>query len=324
MPPTVFVCGTTGCQGSAVAAALLSRGASVRSVTRDPTSPAAVAAASKGIHLTPGNYDDPEALRAALAGCAAVFLNFMPDFADPGANLRQAKLILATALAAGATHVVYSSGLGVDRIPHILATTGQPPAPESEGGTSSSPMQAILQSKRDIELAVQSANFPAWTVLRPGNFMANYAEPFVRMYQGLTSATGTWTAALPSPEDVVIPLVDTLTIGTWSSEALLDPTRFNARTIPYADEKLPLGTIFRKLRRATGKDLRLVAMATDEVEARRSDPFVAGQRAMALMDGLIDMDEPRGWGLPASSFDAFLAREKDALDKTYANVPAIQ
>ncbi|KAL6857848.1 hypothetical protein ACO1O0_005291 [Amphichorda felina] len=304
MSPTIFVCGATGTQGGAVARHLLTTGATVHALARDPTTPKAKALASLGVKLWHGDFDNAEALAAALAGTQAVFLNFMPDFTDLGANLRQADLIMRTAAAAGATHAVYSSGIGIDR------------ADEFEFFDKDSMLAALLASKVDIERAVRSSSLPTHTVLRPGNFMANYVDPFARMQVSGLADTGRWTTALQP--GVVLPLVDTATIGAVSAAALLDPARFHGVTLSYADEMLTMGEIVSKLAAVTGRDLQMVPMTDEDIDAQKAtNPFVGGQLAMRSMAKFIDMDEFKAWNFPLSSFDKYLEREKEAVKATY-------
>ncbi|KAK4120581.1 hypothetical protein N657DRAFT_674237 [Parathielavia appendiculata] len=98
MSQAVFVCGTTGIQGGATARALLTKGVSVHSVTRNASSARTKEITAFGVKFWPGDFDSEEALKSAIAGTSSIFLNFFPDFTDMGANLRQAKLIMLIAL----------------------------------------------------------------------------------------------------------------------------------------------------------------------------------------------------------------------------------
>lgn len=304
MAPNVFVCGATGTQGGAVARQLLTAGATVHALARDPSSSKAQALEALGVKLWHGDYDNEAVLKASIAGTQAVFLNFMPDFTDLGSNLRQAQSILRIAKESGATHAVYSSGVGVDR------------ANEYDFFDPNSMLAAILASKVDIERALRDSGLGTYTILRPGNFTANYIDPFARMQVAGLADTGCWTTALKP--DVKLPIVDTLTIGTVSAVALLDPKRFDGVTFTYADELLPIGDIISKLAAATGRDLQMVTMSDEEIDAQKvTNPFVGGQLAMRSMSKFIDMDEARTWGFAVHTFDEFLEREKEAVKATY-------
>jgi len=306
MAPAIFVCGATGTQGGAVARHLITRGATVHALVRNSSSPRAKALeALDGLRLWPGDYADETALRAALAGTSAVFFNFSPDFADMGANLRQAELIIRLGRDAGATHFVYSSGVGMDRLD------------EFDFFDPASMVGALLHSKLDIERAVAKIGPGAtYTILRPGNFMANYVNPFAQFQVMGLADTGRWTTALQP--DSQLPLVDTLTIGEVSATALLDPKRFHGVTFTYSDEILPIGDVIAKLAAATGRDLQMVPLSDEEIEAQKTtNPFIGGQLLMRSMAKFVDMDEVKKWGFATRTFDQFLEREKEAVRATY-------
>jgi len=301
--PTVFVCGATGTQGGAVARHLRAKGAEVHALVRDPSSPKAKAIESLGVKTWHGDFDNEDALKKAIAGCSAVFLNFMPDFTDLSANLRQAKSILSIAKDAGVKHVVYTSGFG----PGVAEKS---PSWDPEGI-----IALILASKKDIEAETRASGLKYWTILRPGNFMANYIDPFVRMYDGLVEK-GTWFTALS--EETVLPMVDTETIGAFSTAALLDPERFHEKEISYADEMITLGYILKKLSEVTGRELRAVTLSEDEIqEQSKTNKSITAQLVMRHMSDLVDIDEVKKWGIPLSTFDAFVEREKARVLATY-------
>ncbi|CAI6096650.1 hypothetical protein V2G26_016467 [Clonostachys chloroleuca] len=306
-PQAVFVCGATGTQGGALARQLLSKGIAVHAVARNLASPKAKAIESQGAKLWHGDFDNESALRDALAGTAAVFLNFMPDFNDASANLRQAKLIIRLAQAAGVTHAVCSSGMKPDRLKELLVDV-----PEDTF------FSQIMRVKLDIEKEV-SLGFQTSTILRPGFFMANFMQPLVMMYPDLTS-TGKWTTALLA--DTRLTLTDTETIGVFAAAAVLDPERFNGKDIHFCDELLTTEEIAQKLKAATGKDIERRTLPEEDVQAQKeANPFIRGQLAMRTMARDVSMEEIKGFNLPLSTFDAFLTREKETLDITFANVP---
>ena len=305
--PIVFVCGATGTQGGATARQLLHSGATVHALARDPSSPKAKALEALGVKLWPGDFDNEAALRKATEGAEAVFMNYMPDFTDMGHNLRQAQLLMRIAAEQGTVkQVVYSSGVALDKM--LQSPLVDP----------NSLLYALLKSKVDIEEAVQNSGLPSWTILRPANFMANYVNPLAKRQVSGLASTGRWTTA--NLRDGLMPLVDSHTIGRFSAAALLDPERFGGKVVTYADEFLSMGDVVRKLAEVTGRDLQMVSMSEEEVEARKAvDPFVAGQLAMGEMYKYVDLDEVRSWGIPLTSFDQFLEREKEAVEATYLN-----
>jgi uncharacterized protein YbjT (DUF2867 family) len=307
-PKTFFICGVTGTQGGATARGLLARGASVHSVVRSPDSAAAQAIAAQGAVLTPGHFEDEAALRTAIAGTDAVFLNFMPDFADMEGNLRQAKLILRIAAEAGVKHAVYTS---------TMEYRGME---EREPWYKDSVFKLVLKSKQDIERAVQEAGLPYWTILRPCFFMSNFIQPFAT-YFGIVPS-GRWTASYRS--DSVIPMVDTETVGIVSATALLDPVAFDKRVITYADELLSVGYMFKRISEVTGRDVRLDPVSDDDIVAQREKNPLIGSQYIGREYGPqnIDMEQVKNLGLPLSSFEKFLVREEKQFLDTYKDVPA--
>lgn len=300
--PKVFVCGITGTQGGAVARRLLSENVAVTALARDLSSPQAQSIEALGAKLFPGNFDDSSALEQALAGCTAAFLNFSPDFNDWTAELRWAKSIIAAARNAGVKHILYSSGFAVN-------------APERlEHWDPDSVMAIVLLSKQSIEKEVRDAGFNYWTILRPGNFMANYLPPKVIMYGDLPQS-GIWHTALL--KETTLPMVDEDTIGRFASAAILSPTKFTGQEIELADELLRPEQILERLSATAGRQLKAEYMSDASIEEKKSNPFILGQFAMRDMVQFVDMEKVRSWGVPLSSFDAYLERNKDFVKKTY-------
>ncbi|KAH6888001.1 hypothetical protein B0T10DRAFT_549284 [Thelonectria olida] len=300
---TVFVCGATGTQGGVLARHLRAKNIQVHALARDPASDKAKALESIGVKLWAGDYDNTDALTAATVDCNAIFINLMPDFTDLTAEARWTKNILDAGKAAGATHVVYSSGFGVSET-HKMKYLDQQGI-----------VAIILRSKLGVEKQVQDSGYASWAILRPGNFMANFIQPLVRMYAGLVEQ-GVWASAL-LPESM-IPMIDTETVGKFSSSAILKPERFHGKIITYADEFLNAAQIVEQLSHATGRELKVVHLTEEEVDAQKGvNPFIGGQLAMRDMDQFVDLEDVKEWGIPLGTFKEFLQREKDAVEKTY-------
>lgn len=300
---TVFVCGATGCQGGAVARYLRSKDVEVHALVRDPTSKKAHDLESIGVKLTPGDYDNKEAIETAMAGCTAIFLVLMPDFTDLTKERTWAKNIYSAGKAAGVKHAVFSSGFSANE-PDKLAAL--------KPGTF---VDTVMRNKQVIEIETRTAGFEYWTILRPGNFMANYFEPFVMMYPSLVNE-GVWTTALTPT--TLLPKVDTVTIGRFGGEALLNPERFHEKEILYADEWLTPDEVMEKLSKAVGRELKTNFLTDEEIDAQKdTNPFITGQLIMRDMGKLTSLEEVKKWGIPLSSFDEFLEREKEAIWETY-------
>ncbi|CAH0048059.1 unnamed protein product [Clonostachys solani] len=300
---SVFVCGATGIQGGALARHLIHQGSAVHALTRDPGTAKSKTLEALGVKLWQGDYDNEKALREAISGTNTVFINFMPDFSDFGANLRHAKLILGIAKQVGVTQIVYSS----HSVPDIGALTYYDP---------NSMVAVIHNSKKDIEKEVKAAGFKYFTILRPGYFMTNVLAFHNIMFPGLAETGATVTSLRP---DTNIPLLDDETMGVFPSAVINDPERFNGKEILYADEYQTVTQIFEKLSKVAGRELKMVPMSDEDIEAQKtSNPFIGGQFIIRDMEKIYDMDEVKSWGLPLSTFDKFLEREADAIRAVYS------
>ena len=124
---TALVTGANGFLGSAVVRALLADGTAVRALVRPGSDRRNLTGLDVGV--VDGDVTDPESLRRAAAGCAAVF-HVAADYrlwvADPRpmyrANVDGSLNVLEAAASAGATRMVYTSsvavlGINKDRTP---------------------------------------------------------------------------------------------------------------------------------------------------------------------------------------------------------------
>ncbi|KAG4271009.1 hypothetical protein FPRO04_02990 [Fusarium proliferatum] len=301
--PQIFVSGATGCQGGSVARYLRSKDIAVHALVRDPNSDKAKALETLGVQLIPGDYDNKAALGEAMKGCTGLFLVLMPDFTDLTAERRWATNVLNSGKEAGVKHVIFSSGFSAGNPDQLTAM---------EPGSFT---DIIMRNKHAIENQTRDAGFEHWTILRPGAFMANYVEPFVRMYPDLVDKGVFATAMTPN---TVLPLTDTVTIGKFGGEAFLHPAKFHGKEITYADEWIEVEAILQKLSKAVGRDLKGEYLSDEEImDQKATNPFIAGQLVMRDMAKLATKEEVEVWGIPLSTFDEFLERETQALHETY-------
>lgn len=301
--PIVFVCGATGTQGGALTHHLLQKGIKVQAITRDINSTTAKNLLSLGVSLTEGNFDDEQCLLRGMTGCTTLFLNLTPNPTNPTGELDQAKRILGVAKKVGINQVIYTSALGTtnpERLRHWN--------PNSFVGM-------IVLGKQVIENQVRDSGFEQWTILRPGNFMSNFLDPLVRMYQGLVE-TGTFTTAFT--KETVLPMVDPNDIGKFAAAAVMEPTRFNRKEIEIVSQMMGVEAVMQDLSRATGKTLSVSFLSEEEVEVQsRQKPFLAFQVAMRDLSQFVDMEEVKKWNIELGTFAQFLEREKERVDKTY-------
>lgn len=304
--PTVFICGATGSQGSALAHQLRRLDWAVHTTVRDPSSPAAQALAAAGVQLTPGDWDDDAALAAAMAGCDKLFLCLLPDFSDPTRELRQANVMVRLAREAGVRQVVASTSLGVFTLEDEAAKGGVVPG---------SLMAGHLANKKGIEETVRNGGFESWTFLRPAFFMANFLEPKVARYPEPRDK-GTWTTAM-TPE-APLALIDHADIAAFAVAVFQQPERFHDRAFGLASEMLTVQETLDALGEAAGKPLKAVFMTDEEIaeKQRTSNVFTNSQVSLRYAAKYINMDEVASVIRP-TSFRRFLERENEAVKSTY-------
>lgn len=308
MPSTqVFVCGATGTQGGVTARHLIAGGAKVHALTRDASSAKSQALEALGVKLFPGDYENAEALAAALAGCDGVYLNFLPSFHDLTQEVRHASLVVAAARAAGVRHAAYASFMSHDELPQTAAFADIPLA------------RPFFEAKETVFRSIVNAGFDTWTRLQPGKFMGDFIHPGVPMFPDL-AGSGVWRSAI-RPEDE-IHLVDPDDIGIVSAAALLDPEKSNGQQVDIFSEILTPPQLVAALVKASGKKISIEFLSDEEVKARQdAEPFLAAQLLTRYSGAGIPIETAKKWGSKCQSFEAFLAKNKDLVDSTFAGVP---
>lgn len=116
---TILVTGATGNIGSQVVQHLVSRGADVRALVRDPSK----ASLPAGVDIAKGDFLDVESLRAAISDVSTLFLlnAVVPD------EFTQALIGLNVARSAGIERIVYFSVIHPDvyvNVPHFAGKYG--------------------------------------------------------------------------------------------------------------------------------------------------------------------------------------------------------
>jgi uncharacterized protein YbjT (DUF2867 family) len=142
---TILLTGATGTVGGAVLARLAGTGVPLRALTRDAAKAGALRA--RGVEAVVADLLQPETLRPAVAGAAAVFL------ATPihPAQVAQARTVLAAAAATG-------------RAPRLVRLSVQKASHQA-------PMR-VGRQHAEIEALVRASGLP-YTLLRPQSFMQN-------------------------------------------------------------------------------------------------------------------------------------------------------
>ncbi|KAK4443467.1 hypothetical protein QBC34DRAFT_361897 [Podospora aff. communis PSN243] len=311
--PTVFVTSATGTVGSALARQLLDLDYTVHFTTRSPSSPSALSLTTLGARVfpSPSGWDDTTALTTALQSCTHLFLNTFPNFTDPSQEVTQATSILRIAKTSGVSHVVYSGALPTYNLPQWN------PSHWSAG---------IRLAKMEIEGAVREAGIQHWTVLRPGYFMANFlGEKTGFQFPGVRE-TGEFLHGFGKAREEVLPLVDERDIARFAVAAFEEPGRFHGKEIAVASEGVEVGRVMEVLRRVSGREVRGVYVSGEEREGKEGRVRMALENQVSFegLDGLVDWEALKRWGVELGTFEAYLEREREAVEETYGGLNKVE
>ncbi|KAK4143143.1 uncharacterized protein C8A04DRAFT_37694 [Dichotomopilus funicola] len=305
---TIFICGATGLQGGALARQLRALNWTVHTTARDPSSPAATALTSLGVHVHAGSWNDTAVLTTALTGCDLLFLNLVPDITNPDAERQDGETILAAATAAGVQHVVYSSGIDMPvlkRDPsHFLSV--------------------VFRSKLELERGLQAGDsvpfiFPRWTILRPGFFMSNFLAPRVNMLYPGSTQSGAFTVGFRPTSG--LPMIDHEDIARFAVAAFQDPDRFQGRVVDVISQTVTFERAMKIIGGAAGREIKVEYLTDEQIkEGIPTNPLLAMQEELRDVRPLGDKDAKevaKGWGVEVGTFEQFAEREKAAFEETY-------
>lgn len=154
---TIAVTAASGQLGAAIVKALigLQTGETIIGLARTPEN-----AGELGVETRPGDYDDPEQLRASLEGVDTVLL--VSGMAAPDVRIGQHRNVIDAAKAAGVGKIVYTSVQGADE------------------GTAFSP---IIQSNRQTEADIRESGLN-WSIGRNGIYIEPDVE-YIETYKKL-------------------------------------------------------------------------------------------------------------------------------------------
>jgi uncharacterized protein YbjT (DUF2867 family) len=306
--PTVFVSMATGTQGGAICSQLLALGWNIRGMTRNLSHPTAQGLIASGVHLSPGDWDDDDALRTAMAGCSKLFMSILPDIHDMSRLTKRASRIIRVAQELGISQVVASTTIGVSMIegdvPADLATEF---------------FHRHLYGKQAVEKIVADGGFEHYTILRPCFFMANFLLPKADPKSDLATK-GYWSTCMTP--DSLLSLIDHHDIARFVIGAFQDPKRFHALRLGLASEEIPVQVALDHMAEAIGDGRKLKALfkTDDEIaETQKTNPWAFFSSEPSVRHGsdytnLKELEELIG---PLTTFKQFLERESEAVKATF-------
>lgn len=249
----ILVFGATGQQGGSVAAALLEARRPVRALVRDRNAPKALALAKAGVKLFEGDFENPDAIRRAMAGAYGVF-SVQP--ASPGGVITDEQ---------ETCYGVSVADLAVEnRVAHLVYSSGGAVRTEEPAGL------GHLDSKAAIERHVRTLPITT-TIVRPAAFMEMLLMPGF----GLDQDRFTFF----NQPDQVMQFIAVEDIGSIVTAIFADPARFGGLTLEIAGDALTGDDLGSALSEATGRPIAYARFADDVLEA---NPFLA--RLTALLD----------------------------------------
>jgi len=238
----ILVTGATGTIGRQVVSQLLSTGAQVRAMTRNPDA----ARLPSGVEAVRGDLTDPTSLDGCLDGVDAVFLVWTaPAGVFPAALDR---------IARSARRIV------------LLTSPHQTPHPLFQ---QTNPMAAMFA---DIERRIEASGL-RWTFLRPGMFAANALSwwgPQIRKGDVVR-----WPYA-----DVLTAPIHERDVAAVAVRSLLEDGHERAEYVLTGPESLSHREQVVTIGEGIGRPLRFVEISPDE--ARRELPFPAPAMDMLL------------------------------------------
>ncbi|PWW60210.1 NmrA/HSCARG family protein [Actinokineospora spheciospongiae] len=273
----IAVFGATGKQGGSVVDALLSRGARVRALVRDPGSDRARALVRRGVELARIDIGDPVSLSVALQRVGAFFFMTTPEghtLSEVEAETRQGVALVDAVVSAAVPNVVFSSVGGAERdsgVPHF-------------------------ESKRRVEEHLEKSGLHA-TLVRPVAFMDNFASP------GPTVDNGEVVLRWPLPDGVPLQLVAVRDIGRISALFLLGTARAPGGAVEIAGDERTGSQIAAAFGEHTGLPARYEALPLDvlgdDTDARAMFRWFAQPPAYQADINAVKRIEPGTWDLPA-------------------------
>lgn len=275
---TILVTGATGQQGGAVARSLLSKGESVRVLTRFPQKAQELSAL--GAEVMRGDYEERDSLQKAVRGVDAVFLMATPIEKGVKAEVEHGKAAISLCRRFGSPHIVYSSVCGANR------RTGVP----------------HFESKFQIEKFLRD-NSQVYTILRPVWFMQNFESqwllPFLQ--KGVLS-----TPILP---ERTLQMIDVNDIAEFVCAAILHVKDFIGQEIDLAGDGLTMTEIARNLSYALGREVKYEPIPEGKAEEAVGRDMYLMYRWFNTKGYDVDIEGLRKrYGLPLASFRAFLDR----------------
>ncbi len=293
---TVLVTGVTGLVGGFVARSLVGRGVAVRALVRDMER-GRLALLGMAVEFAVGDFDRPESIAAAAAGCNGMFL-VSPD---SDRQVAQETAAARSAVEAGVGHIVKLSSSDAGQRPYKWSV-----------------------AHAEIEAAIGQMDV-AYSFLRPHFFMQNFLSLLKVVSTGAPGDNGVITLEAPAANGT-IGAIDAHDIGECAAELLANRTPLGVHSLLTGPENITMGRVAAAFGATLDLDIAYVALDPAEYLAQleADDPESAGDIAdvyeevrvgtMAVQSGSVE----KITGNPPRSIEQFAAANADAIDKAIA------
>ncbi|MCR8853535.1 NmrA/HSCARG family protein [Lysinibacillus fusiformis] len=296
----ILVTGATGLQGGAVAIEALNQGFNVRILVRDETSSKAQELIQKGAEAVVGNFDDPISLENAMKDVETVFSVPISgiDTVETDRERKQAYTLIESAKKSGVKQFVHTS---------VAATSRYTEFPDWGTGKW---FEKYWTDKWDIEEAVRTASFPAWTILKPAAIMNNFIDEkkmsimYPLLKQGKIQSV--------TYADTCIDHIAVEDLAVFACAAFANPEKFNQHNIELAAESLSFQKIAETIFEVTGKEINITTLTEEEALAEGDHPFsVKAQQWDNVAGYNVDIDLLKTYNIKLTSFKEFVEKHKD-------------
>jgi len=305
MSSSFLVTGATGQQGGGTARQLLTLGAKVHALVRDPTSEASRSLEALGATIFKGDFLDIDSIRAAVSGVTGVFLNTFGIPPNPyvtNTEIQQAKNVIAAALETSTVKtMVVSTVVCANRHDEFL---------KKDPNYKLAPYYSVKQA---VEEAVRGAKFQNYTVLRPAWLMHNYLD-FMPRYNWPDLEVDHTMEVSYSPTDRIAHL-DPQDVGKFAAAALLEPEKYNRHEIDLGAENLTLEDVAKVLSDASGIKITAKFRSLEETKSVTPDqvPGILYQLHMVSHPNVyeVDVSKIQKYAIRTTTFAEYFARETE-------------
>ncbi|KAF7182643.1 hypothetical protein CNMCM7691_002304 [Aspergillus felis] len=277
MSKVLVVFGATGQQGGSVVETVLSDPQlssqyHIRTLTRDPSKPAAQKLAQKGVEVLQGDLDDVATLERLFRGANAVFAvtETVHDEQTKARDYARGKALVDAASAAGVEFYIYSTLPAIAKISNNRFKHGE-----------------HFDVKAEVEDYIRSLPIRS-AFVSPGSFMQN----FLGMMAPVPAGDGTYAVSSVVTPETRLPMLDAAAdMGKFVAPMLLDPAKYQGRVLHAATKLYSMNEIVKVMTDKSGKVVKYNQLPVDVFKSFMP-PLVADR----VVDMMLYIQDFGCWG----------------------------